>query len=214
MMQRMSRAQKFLLIYMLLELEKPRIIRRVTRSYGAGGIGKHGNDWHTSSFYSSETDIPVLTDAKYPNALLLDGSRAMTGALNLDDKGIKLGAGTSLWEYLDDWVVVGYADHINEYAWRKNLALNQVNASTVAMSYMLALTDFFRIDTRANVGSYVSLRSWDGAYIDTFFTRRGNAVFIPRTLPANPEEGSTATDSADGRLKHYRDGAWRTLAEV
>jgi len=29
----------------------------------------------------AETDIPILTDPKYPNALLLDGSRAMTGDL-------------------------------------------------------------------------------------------------------------------------------------
>jgi len=29
----------------------------------------------------AETDVPVLTNAKYPNALLLDGSRKMTGTL-------------------------------------------------------------------------------------------------------------------------------------
>lgn len=38
----------------------------------------------------AETDVPVLTDAKYPNALLLDGSRMIVGNVKFDvDLGIE-----------------------------------------------------------------------------------------------------------------------------
>ena len=86
-MQQLSRAQHIILIYLLWksyefeqELWRP-------RGGGAGGVSLriHGNEFHSPDFYSSETDIPVLTDAKYPNALLLSGVRSMTGHLTLSD---------------------------------------------------------------------------------------------------------------------------------
>jgi hypothetical protein len=36
----------------------------------------------------AETDVPVLTDAKYPNAVLRDGTRAMTGNLSMGAYGV------------------------------------------------------------------------------------------------------------------------------
>lgn len=58
-MQRMSRAQKFLLIYILLELQKPRVIKKITRNYGSG-VGKHGNDMHTTSYTDSAGAVAAV----------------------------------------------------------------------------------------------------------------------------------------------------------
>lgn len=59
----------------------------------------------------AETDVPVLTDAKYPNALLLDGSRKMTEHLQfgVDNKGVMFqrgGVAHVLLRPMDDMVAV------------------------------------------------------------------------------------------------------------
>jgi len=177
-MQRMSRAQKFLLIYMLLELEKPRIIRRVTRSYGAGGIGKHGNDWHTSSFYSSETDIPVLTDAKYPNALLLDGSRKMTGDTDIDTHSI-FGSGTPniLGFGANDkrFLYGGFKDGVVYGAYMQMFGRTALNAAHYGCAE-------FVLDSRSQPLAWFRIYEYTGAYNERFEV---NADGIVKQTPSS-----------------------------
>ena len=78
-MQRMSRAQKFLLVYILLELQKPRVIQKITRHY-SGGIGKHGNDMHTQTF-STVTDHGALSGLNDSADHPYDGSRIIAAGV-------------------------------------------------------------------------------------------------------------------------------------
>ncbi len=59
---------------LLTALEAQEEAKRRRGKGGMMGIGTH-------THVLAETDVPILTDAKYPSALLLDGSRAMTGDL-------------------------------------------------------------------------------------------------------------------------------------
>ena len=78
-MQRMSRAQRILLIYLLMELQEPRVIKRIVRNYG-GGIGKHGNEMHTSNFITTK-----YTDAEAVAAVEAESDLNLTGNLTMGD---------------------------------------------------------------------------------------------------------------------------------
>jgi hypothetical protein len=93
-MQRMSRAQRLLTLCILLalEVERKRRLRRPPRRFGGGSVTAvtdHGkltgllDDDHTQ-YVPVDGVARQLADAGYPNALLLDGSRAMTGTLDMD----------------------------------------------------------------------------------------------------------------------------------
>lgn len=50
-------------------------------TFGGGGMTVHGNEMHAPNFHAVGD---IFADVQYPNALLLDGTRAMTGNLDLD----------------------------------------------------------------------------------------------------------------------------------
>ena len=91
-MQRMSRAQKFLLIYILLELEKPRIVQRIVRSYGGGrtGITAHNqltnvtaNQHHTPTALYVDADAIAAVEGEA--TLDLTGAVTIAGTTTLSD---------------------------------------------------------------------------------------------------------------------------------
>ena len=101
-MQRMSRAQRILLIYILWKLHVQRKVEKPKHPFLGlgGGVTVHGNEFHSPNFYSSEADIPVLSDAKYPNALLLSGLRPMEADLDMNDHDIDLGDTSAAFQYI------------------------------------------------------------------------------------------------------------------
>lgn len=94
-MQRMSRAQRILVMYILMKLQEPRLIQRFTRRYvGGGSLTKHGNAFHTTAYSDADAvaaveaeatlDLTgVIPDSAYPNALLLDSSRNMVDEIKV-----------------------------------------------------------------------------------------------------------------------------------
>lgn len=104
-MQCLSRAQRLLLIYLLYESTKPRVIQKVTKHYGGGGI----TEAMAIAAVEGEATLDltgVIPDSAYPNALLLDGSRAVAGNILPDGYNTRMlgnwgGVGTPVWKSVE-----------------------------------------------------------------------------------------------------------------
>jgi len=78
MSQRMTRMQRLLTAYLLYELSKPRVIKQISRHIG-GGIGKHGNDMHTTGYTSySDADAVAAVEGEAAYALLAGRATGQT----------------------------------------------------------------------------------------------------------------------------------------
>ena len=102
-----------------------------------------------------ETQIPVLTDAKYPNALLLDGSRAMTGNLNLGGKLLDFG---------DNVVLrLGVADNSVRITDKLNTVYRPLYCAMISIEKMYSTANNFIFRTNTETGKgIVSFQSFNG----------------------------------------------------
>jgi len=187
-----SRAQRLLLAYLLYEVSKPRVSTRkfedlqrklkyagMTGGASAYTLETHGNAYHSPDFHAVDD---VFEDAQYPNAVLLDGSRAMTGDLVIqknyapyygkikfqDDAGVQKvvlrGAYNQLVVYRNDDLDLG------------NVLCNYINAS-----YWQAQQTTSWLQTKNVVGGKIQfLTSYGGAQICARFESLGsnNGAFI------------------------------------
>jgi len=76
MAQRMSRIQRIVLIYTLLELMKPRIIRKVFHRAPSVSLGKHGGEMHTPEV-SDHGGLGGLLDDDHTQYVLTTGARGI-----------------------------------------------------------------------------------------------------------------------------------------
>jgi len=141
-----------------MELQKPRIIKRVVRPTYAGTMKQHGNDFHTTA-YTAYADADAISAVEAEDPLTLKNV-TMTGDLHMDTgKVITLEqnvAHPDRYEIRPEATWLGFYDNLYS-------SYSTIRAYTVAIQAFTTIVGTFYYDLFNNASSFCKFRARAGS---------------------------------------------------